>query len=175
MFSNVLFAWVFKTQHCAVKVSYLVSSFISLQASDNASQGTDTPEMESTPSTPSESYPNTPSATSTWKNWPNPPGGGKTESGRPHTISSAYEKSHNRPALSSQTFEPPQQAIQESSKDENKHDPVVVKRERPQSTTVPYNRPSAVINKMQPVLPPLGPKPKSKAVAPPKVPPIGKC
>ncbi|KAL4234255.1 Metastasis suppressor protein 1 [Mactra antiquata] len=144
------------------------------QSADNASQDTDTPEVDSTPSTPSESYPNTPSATSTWTNWPNPPNtqSGKTELGRPHTISSAYEKSHHsRPALSSQLFEPPGQTIGEKL-DDGKHDPAVIKRERPHTqTSVPYSRQSASINKMQPVLPPLGPKPKSRAVAPPKVPP----
>ena len=49
-----------------------------------------------------------------------------------------------------------------------------IKRERPHSTmSMPYSRPSAQINKMQPVLPPLGPKPKSRAVAPPKIPLTG--
>ncbi|XP_060566052.1 protein MTSS 2-like isoform X2 [Ruditapes philippinarum] len=143
------------------------------QTADNNSQDADTPEVESTPSTPSESYPNTPSATSTWTNWPNPPNiGGKSEPGRPHTISSAYEKSHSRPALSAQLFEPPQQGSLESTRPEDQHDATVIKRERPHSTmSVPYSRQSASINKMQPVLPPLGPKPKSRAVAPPKVPP----
>lgn len=144
------------------------------QTADSNSQDTDTPEVESTPSTPSESYPNTPSATSTWTNWPNPPNtGSKADQGRPHTISSAYEKSHHsRPALSSQLFEPPQQGAMEDSKTEDQHDATVIKRERPHSTmSAPYSRQSASINKMQPVLPPLGPKPKSRAVAPPKVPP----
>ncbi|XP_045194003.2 protein MTSS 2-like isoform X2 [Mercenaria mercenaria] len=143
------------------------------QTADSNSQDADTPEVDSTPSTPSENYPNTPSATSTWTNWPNPPiAGGKSEPGRPHTISSAYEKTHSRPALSSQLFEPPQQGATEVSKPEDQHDATVIKRERPHSTmSVPYSRQSASITKMQPVLPPLGPKPKSRAVAPPKVPP----
>lgn len=162
-------------------ISGIVNSFYCIhdylfQGGDNNSQDTDTPEVDSTPSTPSESYPNTPSATSTWTNWPNQPTNqsGKSEPGRPHTISSAYEKSHHsRPALSSQLFEPPGQIVSEDSKsDDGKHDATVIKRERPHSTmSVPYSRQSASINKMQPVLPPLGPKPKSRAVAPPKVPP----
>lgn len=141
---------------------------------DNSQDG-DTPDVDSTPSTPSENYPNTPSATSTWTNWPNPPNAGaKTENSRPHTISSAYEKSyHSRPALSSQLFEPPTPGSLESQ--QQQPEPGVLKRDRPNSVmSVPYSRPAAQINKMQPVLPPLGPKPKSRAVAPPKVPSIGK-
>lgn len=52
----------------------------------------------------------------------------------------------------------------------------VVKHEKSKSVSDadPYPRPvSATINKLQPVLPPLAPKPKSKAVPPPKVPPTG--
>ena len=151
-----------------------------MQTADTASTGTDTPDVESTPSTPSGSYPNTPSASSTWTNWPNPPniGNNKIESGRPHTISSAYEKSHHsRPPLTSQLFEPPQQTVLENvgQPSGEQHDAGVVKRERPHSgSSMPYSRPSAAINKMQPVLPPLGPKPKSRAIAPPIVPPMGK-
>ncbi|XP_052819127.1 protein MTSS 2-like isoform X2 [Mya arenaria] len=139
------------------------------------SQDGDTPEIGSTPSTPSESYPNTPSAMSTWTNWPNlPVGSGKTEQGRPHTISSAYEKSHySRPALSSQLFQPPG-SLDGIDGSQPAPEAGAIKRDRPHSVmSVPYSRPSAQINKMQPVLPPLGPKPKSRAVAPPKVPPIG--
>ena len=149
------------------------------QTAETASTGTDTPDVDSTPSTPSGSYPNTPSASSTWTNWPNPPniGNNKTESGRPHTISSAYEKSHHsRPPLTSQLFEPPQQMATEGvgQSTGEQHDVAVVKRERPHSgSSMPYSRPSAAINKMQPVLPPLGPKPKSRAIAPPVVPPMG--
>lgn len=46
------------------------------------------------------------------------------------------------------------------------------KPERPHSSIQQshYARPSATITKMQPVLPPLGPKPKAKAVPPPVVP-----
>lgn len=151
---------------------------IHAQNPETASQGTvDTADLDLTPSTPSESYPNTPSATSTWTNWPNPPNGGKNESGRPHTISSAYEKSHSRPALSQDLFQPPPPGALENLRSADgiqKSDPGGLKRDRPHSTmSVPYSRPSASINKMQPVLPPLGPKPKSRAVAPPKVPSIG--
>ncbi|XP_052231063.1 protein MTSS 1-like isoform X6 [Dreissena polymorpha] len=153
------------------------------QQTVEASQDGDTPEIDSTPSTPSENYPNTPSATSTWTNWPNAPNTSvKTENGRPHTISSAYEKSHTRPALSSQLFEPPPQqgSLQNQSQSEGQiegqgqAEQRLLKRDRPHSTmTMPYTRPAAQINKMQPVLPPLGPKPKSRAVAPPRVPSIG--
>ncbi|XP_052231052.1 uncharacterized protein LOC127844679 isoform X3 [Dreissena polymorpha] len=153
------------------------------QQTVEASQDVDTPEIDSTPSTPSENYPNTPSATSTWTNWPNAPNTSvKTENGRPHTISSAYEKSHTRPALSSQLFEPPPQqgSLQNQSQSEGQiegqgqAEQRLLKRDRPHSTmTMPYTRPAAQINKMQPVLPPLGPKPKSRAVAPPRVPSIG--
>ena len=153
--------------------------FYPLQQTVDSSQDGDTPDVDSTPSTPSENYPNTPSATSTWTNWPNPPnaGGGRTENGRPHTISSAYEKSyHTRPALSSQLFEPPTPGSLEGQgqQEQTEQGAGAVKRDRPHSVmSVPYSRPAAQINKMQPVLPPLGPKPKSRAVAPPKVPSIG--
>ena len=63
--------------------------------------------------TPSPSYPNSTSA-STWTNWPDPPGQTLQNQKhpvanyeRPHTISSAYER-HARPALTAQTFEPPE-------------------------------------------------------------------
>ena len=57
-------------------------------------------------------YTGPPSATaSTWTNWPDPPQHPKQEpvnTERPHTISSAYEKNHNRPALTAATFDPPE-------------------------------------------------------------------
>ncbi|XP_069113554.1 protein MTSS 2-like isoform X2 [Argopecten irradians] len=134
---------------------------------DSRSVGAETPEA----STPSD---NTPSASSTWTTWPNPPNPeGKSEAQRPHTISSAYEKSQKRPALSSKLFEPmlPEGEDQPS-------EPPVIRHERSNSTSSnssnPYARPqSATINKLQPMLPPLAPKPKSRAVAPPKVPVAG--
>ncbi|KAL3860567.1 hypothetical protein ACJMK2_010677 [Sinanodonta woodiana] len=147
------------------------------QNSDNASRGTDTPDLDSTPTTPSDHLPGgTPSASSTWTNWPNQPANnGKTEVNRPHTISSAYEKTHySRPTLSSQTFEPPPKETLEKSCSEEIYERSQIQRQRPQSAMGSgiYSRPSATINKMQPVLPPLGPKPKPKVVPPPKVPPI---
>lgn len=134
---------------------------------DSASIGAHSDNADSSSSTPSD---NTPSASSTWTNWPNPPATSRADTNnRPHTISSAYEKNHNRPALNAQLFEPPPQ--------ENAEDEDVQMRysHRKKSHSVvdntPYTRPSsASINKMQPVLPPLAPKPKVKAVAPPKLP-----
>ncbi|XP_056003626.1 protein MTSS 1-like isoform X29 [Ostrea edulis] len=134
---------------------------------------TDNADADSQSSTPSD---NTPSASSTWTNWPNPPSSNsKSDDNRPHTISSAYEKTHNRPALSASLFEPPSEmAEEEDVQIRNK------KKERSNSSSSAgsghYSRPqSATINKMQPVLPPLAPKPKSKAVPPPKVPTIGEA
>ncbi|KAL5021786.1 hypothetical protein ScPMuIL_000941 [Solemya velum] len=176
-------------------------SSLSLQiknSNSDCSTGTETPETDSTPSTPSENLSNTPSASSTWNNWPNQPVS-KLEVSRPHTISSAYEKNyHTRPPLTAQLFEPPQTELSENRRpqtlDKSKpsgrqrtdsghranqsvqeDDSVqmrVMKHDRPHfSIATPYARPAS-INKMQPVLPPLGPKPKPKAVPPPKVPGI---
>ncbi|XP_060071624.1 protein MTSS 2-like isoform X2 [Ylistrum balloti] len=131
---------------------------------DSRSIGAETPED----ATPSD---NTPSACSTWTTWPNPPNQeGKSEAQRPHTISSAYEKSQKRPALSSKLFEP----LLQEGEDQLKEQPVI-RNERSNSTSSSANsRPqSATINKLQPMLPPLAPKPKSRAVAPPKVPSAG--
>ncbi|XP_021359519.1 metastasis suppressor protein 1-like isoform X2 [Mizuhopecten yessoensis] len=136
------------------------------KVADSRSAGSDTPED----TTPSD---NTPSASSTWTTWPNPPNpGAKPEAQRPHTISSAYEKSQKRPALSSKLFEP---LLQEG--DDQPLEQPVLRHERSNSTSDsvnPYLRPqSATINKLQPMLPPLAPKPKSRAVAPPKLPIAG--
>ncbi|XP_033754842.1 protein MTSS 1-like isoform X3 [Pecten maximus] len=133
---------------------------------DSRSMGAETPED----STPSD---NTPSASSTWTTWPNPPNPeAKSEAQRPHTISSAYEKSQKRPALSTKLFEP----LLQEGEDQTTEAPVI-RNERSNSTSNsvnPYSRPqSATINKLQPMLPPLAPKPKSRAVAPPKVPVAG--
>ncbi|XP_059156664.1 uncharacterized protein LOC131941431 isoform X2 [Physella acuta] len=108
-------------------------------------------DCDSTPTTPSD---NTPSACSTWNNWPNLPSGPKSEPMRPHTISTAYEKGHARPALSAAIFEPPQEGV-----------------EMRRSSSQNHSRPSATISKLQPVLPPHCPKPKGVAVAPPMLPP----
>lgn len=152
---------------------------------DTASIGPDTQENNSNPPTPSE---NPPSANSTWNNWPNTPNLQNSDMPRPHTISSAYEKTHQRPALTEQMFVPPSSSrdmldqIVQSNDPSQPHPQASqyghIRMERPKSAalsggaTSPYSRPtSATINKMQPVLPPLGPKPKSsKAVPPPTVP-----
>ncbi|XP_052062927.1 protein MTSS 2-like isoform X3 [Mytilus californianus] len=138
----------------------------SLQDGDSASIGGHSDTADSSSSTPSD---NTPSASSTWTNWPNQPITTKADTNiRPHTISSAYEKNHNRPALSAQLFEPPPQ---ESAEDEEVQMRHPHKKKTYSIADTPYTRPpSASINKMQPVLPPLAPKPKVKAVAPPKIP-----
>ncbi|KAJ8303508.1 hypothetical protein KUTeg_019904 [Tegillarca granosa] len=133
----------------------------------------DNADADSTSSTPSDS---TPSASSTWTNWPNPPNTGtKDDSARPHTISSAYEKAHARIPLTAQLFKPPIHDLIET-KEEEVVQRRVVKHEKSKSVSDadPYPRPvSATINKLQPVLPPLAPKPKPKAVPPPKVPSTG--
>ncbi|XP_071172984.1 protein MTSS 1-like isoform X11 [Mytilus edulis] len=133
---------------------------------DSASIGGHSDTADSSSSTPSD---NTPSASSTWTNWPNQPITTKPETNiRPHTISSAYEKNHNRPALSAQLFEPP---LPESAEDEEVQMRHPHKKKTHSIAESPYTRPpSASINKMQPVLPPLAPKPKVKAVPPPKIP-----
>ncbi|XP_011441779.3 protein MTSS 1-like isoform X8 [Crassostrea angulata] len=146
---------------------------LKIRQKDADQLSTDNADADSQSSTPSD---NTPSASSTWTNWPNPPNtNSKAEDNRPHTISSAYEKTHNRPALSASLFEPPSEmAEEEDVQMRNK------KKERSNSSSSSgsghYARPqSATINKMQPVLPPLAPKPKSKAVPPPKVPTLGEA
>ncbi|KAK3745806.1 hypothetical protein RRG08_030679 [Elysia crispata] len=118
-------------------------------------------DCDSTPTTPSDS---TPSASSTWNNWPNLPGATSRplDPTRPHTISSAYEKGHSRPALKPDLFEPPVEDIEMRPK---------TTRSQSQSHYHPQHRPSATISKLQPVLPPHCPKPTVKAVAPPMVPP----
>ncbi|GFO34758.1 metastasis suppressor protein 1 [Plakobranchus ocellatus] len=113
-------------------------------------------DCDSTPTTPSDS---TPSASSTWNNWPNLPttSARPADAARPHTISSAYEKGHNRPALKPDLFEPPQEGVEMRPK-------------MGRSMSQSQNRPSATISKLQPVLPPHCPKPRVVAVAPPMVP-----
>lgn len=147
---------------------------LKIRQKDADQLSTDNADADSQSSTPSD---NTPSASSTWTNWPNPPNtNSKSEDNRPHTISSAYEKTHNRPALSASLFEPPSEmAEEEDVQMRNK-----IKKERSNSSSSSgsghYARPqSATINKMQPVLPPLAPKPKSRAVPPPKVPILGEA
>ncbi|XP_078337589.1 protein MTSS 2-like isoform X3 [Crassostrea virginica] len=142
---------------------------LKIRQKDADQLSTDNADADSQSSTPSD---NTPSASSTWTNWPNPPNS-KSEDNRPHTISSAYEKTHNRPALSASLFEPPSEMAEEEDVQMRNR-----KKERSNSSSSSgsghYARPqSATINKMQPVLPPLAPKPKSRAVPPPKVPMLG--
>ncbi|XP_064599355.1 protein MTSS 1-like isoform X2 [Liolophura sinensis] len=132
------------------------------------STGESTP-TDSTPSTPSEQA-NTPSASSTWNNWPEQPKmGSSQDSSRPHTISTAYERSHARPALSATLFEPPVPEVPEKEGSAVLRHPPPSLGARPESSTSHYARP-ATINKLQSVMPSLGPKPKSKAVPPPVVP-----
>lgn len=146
---------------------------LKIRQKDADQLSTDNADADSQSSTPSD---NTPSASSTWTNWPNPPNtNSKSEDNRPHTISSAYEKTHNRPALSASLFEPPSEMAEEEDVQMRNR-----KKERSNSSSSSgsghYARPqSATINKMQPVLPPLAPKPKSKAVPPPKVPTLGEA
>ncbi|GFR82721.1 metastasis suppressor protein 1 [Elysia marginata] len=120
-------------------------------------------DCDSTPTTPSDS---TPSASSTWNNWPNLPAAAARplDPARPHTISSAYEKGHNRPALKPDMFEPPVEGVEMRPKTQ-------YHRSHSQTQYHGQHRPSATISKLQPVLPPHCPKPTVKAVAPPTVPP----
>ena len=140
-------------------------------AGDSASIGNQSDNADSLSSTPSD---NTPSASSTWTNWPNPPSTTKTDTNnRPHTISSAYEKNHTRPLLDPQLFERPPLESAEDEQVQIRHP--LKKKIHSIVENSPYTRPaSASINKMQPMLPPLAPKPKVKAVAPPKI-PIADC
>lgn len=79
-----------------------------------ASSACDTDSNSSTPSPSHYSGPPQTSA-STWSNWPDPPNQPARPGSasltlpfdRPHTISTAYER-HARPALTAQTFEPPE-------------------------------------------------------------------
>ena len=89
-------------------------------SSGGSSGGTDS--EAATPTSPSHLSASSNSA-STWTNWPEPPAAGAKADGtkgqpaasggappggdRPHTISTAYERSHTRPPITAQTFEPP--------------------------------------------------------------------
>ncbi|XP_036362777.1 protein MTSS 1 isoform X7 [Octopus sinensis] len=147
---------------------------------DSASTGVDNRGIDSNASTPSE---NPPSTSSTWNNWPSTPHVQNSDPPRPHTISSAYEKTHSRPALSDQVFVAPSSSRDMLDQIVQSHDPAQtqqvspyghIRAERPKSAIGgATSRPtSATIIKMQPVMPPLGPKPKSKAVPPPTIPAI---
>uniref|UniRef100_A0A0B7A4B2 IMD domain-containing protein n=1 Tax=Arion vulgaris TaxID=1028688 RepID=A0A0B7A4B2_9EUPU len=127
-------------------------------------QGTDSQERDECDSTPTTPSDNTPSASSTWNNWPNMPGNPRLDQSRPHTISSAYEKGHTRPALKPDIFEPPQETVEMRPK-------TLRSLSQSSNSSSRENRPSATISKLQPVLPPHCPKPKIKAVAPPMLPP----
>ncbi|XP_036362800.1 protein MTSS 1 isoform X30 [Octopus sinensis] len=150
------------------------------QTTDSASTGVDNRGIDSNASTPSE---NPPSTSSTWNNWPSTPHVQNSDPPRPHTISSAYEKTHSRPALSDQVFVAPSSSRDMLDQIVQSHDPAQtqqvspyghIRAERPKSAIGgATSRPtSATIIKMQPVMPPLGPKPKSKAVPPPTIPAI---
>ncbi|XP_074644498.1 uncharacterized protein LOC141901258 isoform X12 [Tubulanus polymorphus] len=142
------------------------------------SLGDNTSTTSSEASTPSSPYPGPGSAQSTWTNWPENPQQKTTESQqaeRPHTISSAYERTYARPPLTSQTFEPP-----DANGGSNAKTPTNAEMEGSSAPTTPsqYARPvlgvrrtsTSIRDSMVPDRPPLGPKPKPKAVAPPIVP-----
>ncbi len=145
-----------------------------------SSSGTST---ESTGSTPSPSYPPGPQSTSasTWSNWPDPPNFPNRHEmqlniDRPHTISTAYECNHARPALTAQTFEPPEGHIShtapptpspyavpcivpQTNRQSNIPDAKIYEAPKIYDTAKIYERPPSV-----------GPKPRGKPVAPPMVP-----
>ncbi|CAH1779343.1 unnamed protein product [Owenia fusiformis] len=147
--------------------------------SGSSSSGTGTESSNASTPCGAGPYPSSPSAASTWTNWPDPPTSKPQEQpvyDRPHTISTAYEKTHNRPALTSQTFQPPEQQQQEMAPPSSH----VSLRDRDPSSN-PNNRGSnSSLNRRQSErsldrrdgrsAPPVGPKPKGKPVAPPMVP-----
>lgn len=113
---------------------------------------------DSNGSTPSPSFAIAPSANqSAWSNWPGPPFPGD----RPHTISSAYERNHNRPSLTAQTFEPPERRVHTEPPTPSPYAvPVLVPGLKPPSSgSGEYQRPPMV-----------GPKPRARPVALPTVP-----
>ncbi|XP_023933421.1 MTSS1-like protein [Lingula anatina] len=143
-------------------------------------------------STPCSPYPAPPSATSTWSNWPDPPHVRKDptqEFERPHTISTAYEKNHTRPPLTSQTFEPPDtnelldRTLTPGGQDRPPTPPSASHYQTPniglhvsaprqpqvQAIYAKPNRPQV----MRDIRPPTGPKPKPKPVQTPTVPGLG--
>ncbi|XP_074644500.1 protein MTSS 1-like isoform X14 [Tubulanus polymorphus] len=149
---------------------------VSLNSQNSLGDNTSTTSSEA--STPSSPYPGPGSAQSTWTNWPENPQQKTTESQqaeRPHTISSAYERTYARPPLTSQTFEPP-----DANGGSNAKTPTNAEMEGSSAPTTPsqYARPvlgvrrtsTSIRDSMVPDRPPLGPKPKPKAVAPPIVP-----
>ncbi|KAK2147838.1 hypothetical protein LSH36_532g06001 [Paralvinella palmiformis] len=135
--------------------------------SSGSSTGTD-----SGGTTPSPSYPVPPSsAISTWANWPDPPYVLKQElhGDRPHTISTAYERSHSRPPLSTDMFEPP-----EGHKVGRGHQTAPP---TPNPYAVPCISLQGRTDGRAPNVPPpplLGPKPRSKAVPTPTVPELAR-
>ncbi|XP_036362801.1 protein MTSS 1 isoform X31 [Octopus sinensis] len=172
--SNV---WAFQTTK---NLSSQIRKKKQVTTTDSASTGVDNRGIDSNASTPSE---NPPSTSSTWNNWPSTPHVQNSDPPRPHTISSAYEKTHSRPALSDQVFVAPSSSRDMLDQIVQSHDPAQtqqvspyghIRAERPKSAIGgATSRPtSATIIKMQPVMPPLGPKPKSKAVPPPTIPAI---
>lgn len=99
----------------------------------------------------------------------------KQERVRPHTISASSEKVFmTRPPLKPELFEPLQEKTEQAESIEIMHQSQghAGGKLRPHSTSSgPYARPAATINKMQPVLPPHCPRTKVKAVPPPSLPP----
>lgn len=161
---------------------------VMLQSSLQDSSGSSGTGTDSGGTTPSPSYALPPSSTSasTWANWPDPPcySGGKQPpdangiASRPHTISTAYEKSSNRPMLTSETFEPPT-SLDEAQTTPSTPNPYAVPCVMPAVHSAPALSQYSCLVK-QPGMarppslppPPLGPKPPSRAkpVAPPTIP-----
>lgn len=113
-----------QSDHHNLNLNYITITSLLYLPQSSLDDSTGSGGADSNATTPSPSYSS--SSASTWANWPDPPGmpafptarqdnTGSSGSGvggqvaeRPHTISSAYEKSHHsRPSLSAQMFEPP--------------------------------------------------------------------
>ena len=142
---------------------FILQNSVPENGGSGASTGTD-----SNASTPSSPYPAPPSVQSTWTNWPEAPLYAKPELERPHTISTAYERIHHRPALTSQTFEPPDGALQHSQTAPPTPSPSPYAR-----PVISQGRPQSLRDSRYCDRPPVGPKPRAKPVAPPMVPNFG--
>lgn len=148
--------------------------------SDRDSTGTDTADCDSTPTTPSANFVPTPTGPPTNTNsLPHPSSAAaafhRIDRNRPHTISAGSEKHYaSRPSVKPELFEPLPEKVEQGEGVDMRDQGTArgEKKVRPHSTsTGPYARPAATINKMQPVLPPHCPRPKVKAVPPPTLPP----
>ena len=146
------------------------SSQQSSGSSSSSGGGTDSEAV--TPTSPSHLH-----SASTWTNWPEPPSSNdpaKTPTGvppasdRPHTISTAYEKSHARPPLTAQTFEPPEQSVMlEQTSSDGSVSPYAVPCIVPPSD----KKKETIYAKMADIKPPPpGPKMRARPVRAPVVP-----